>query len=184
MDAFIPMLKRWVRKNLLPVRLHPHLTGLFFQAFYRCIILGGISPIKCKEFLVENSNSISANVPKTLEKDVLFTVTDIARLLNLSRDNDIIPFLEIKKYIVRQTPDRDRKGNLIATILGVQSGWLVNQYNRKHKRIQFYITEKGMEKIEKAFCHPELTPEQQRRVNAICAEYEKKMRPSALGRAE
>ena len=114
----------------------------------------------------------------------VFTVTDIARLLNLSRDNDIIPFLEVKKYIVRQTPDRDRKGNLIATILGVQSGWLVNQYNRKHKRIQFYITEKGMEKIEKAFCHPELTPEQQRRVNAICAEYEKNMRPNGLGLAE
>lgn len=114
----------------------------------------------------------------------VFTVTDIARLLNLSRDNDIIPFLEIKKYIVRQTPDRDRKGNLIATILGVQSGWLVNQYNRKHKRIQFYITEKGMERIEKAFCQEELTPEQQRRVNAICAEYEKNMRPTSLGLAE
>jgi hypothetical protein len=69
---------------------------------------------------VENSNSLSAKTGKTLEKNVLFTVTDIARLLNLSRDNDIIPFLEIKKYIVRQTPDRDRKGNLIATILGIQ----------------------------------------------------------------
>jgi hypothetical protein len=133
---------------------------------------------------VENSNSVSEKNDKTLEKNVLFTVTDIARLLNLSRDNDIIPFLELKNYIVRQTPDRDRKGNLIATILGVQSGWLVNQYNRKHKRIQFYITEKGMERIEKAFCHPELTPEQQRRVNAICAEYEKNMRPNGLGLAE
>ena len=133
---------------------------------------------------MENSNSLSAKTGKTLEKNVLFTVTDIARLLNLSRDNDIIPFLEIKKYIVRQKPDRDRKGNLIATIVGVQSGWLVNQYNRKHKRIQFYITEKGMEKIEKAFCHEELTPEQQRRVNAICAEYEKTMKPNGLGLAE
>lgn len=133
---------------------------------------------------MENSNSLSAKTGKTLEKNVLFTVTDIARLLNLSRDNDIIPFLEIKKYIVRQKPDRDRKGNLIATIVGVQSGWLVNQYNRKHKRIQFYITEKGMEKIEKAFCHEELTPEQQRRVNAICAEYERTMKPNGLGLAE
>jgi len=114
----------------------------------------------------------------------VFTVTDIARLLNLSRDNDIIPFLEIKKYIVRQTPDRDRKGNLIATILGIQSGCVINQYNKKHKRIQFYITEKGMQKIEKAFCHNELTPEQQKKVNAICAEYEKNMRPSLLGKAE
>ncbi len=133
---------------------------------------------------MENSNTVSEKVDKTLEKNVLFTVTDIARLLNLSRDNDIIPFLEIKKYIVRQTQDRDRKGNLIATILGVQSGWLANQYNRKHKRIQFYITEKGMERIEKAFCHEELTPEQQRKVNAICAEYEKNMRPNGLGLAE
>ena len=133
---------------------------------------------------MENSNTLSAKTGKTLEKNVLFTVTDIARLLNLSRDNDIIPFLEIKKYIVRQTPDRDRKGNLIATILGVQSGWLVNQYNRKHKRIQFYITEKGMERIEKAFCHNELTPEQQRRVNALCMAAERSMRPNGLGLAE
>lgn len=133
---------------------------------------------------MENSNSLSAKTGKTLEKNVLFTVTDIARLLNLSRDNDIIPFLEIKKYIVRQTPDRDRKGNLIATMLGIQSGCLVNQYNHKHKRIQFYITEKGMQKIEKAFCHNELTPEQQKKVNAICAEYEKNLRPSLLGKAE
>lgn len=133
---------------------------------------------------MENSNSLSAKTGKTLEKNVLFTVTDIARLLNLSRDNDIIPFLEIKKYIVRQKPDRDRKGNLIATILGIQSGCVINQYNRKHKRIQFYITEKGMEKIEKAFCHNELTPEQQRRVNALCAAAEKNMRPSLLGKAE
>ena len=117
-------------------------------------------------------------------KEKVFTVTDIARLLNLSRDNDIIPFLEVKKYIVRQTPDRDRKGNLIATMLGIQSGCVVNQYNYKHKRIQFYITEKGMQRIEKAFCHNELTPDQQKRVNAICAEYEKNMRPSSLGRAE
>ena len=133
---------------------------------------------------MENSNSLSAKVPQTLEKKVLITVTDVARLLNLSRNNDIIPFLEVKKYIVRQTPDRDRKGNLIATALGVQSGCLINQYNKKHKCIQFYVTEKGLDKIEKAFCHNELTPEQQRYVNAVCAEYEKKMRPSALGRAE
>lgn len=133
---------------------------------------------------MENSNSLSAKVPKTLEKKVLFTVTDVARLLSLSRNNDIIPFLEIKKYIVRQTPDRDRKGNLIATALGVQSGCLINQYNRKYKRIQFYITEKGLERIEKAFCNNGLTPEEQKRVNALCATAEKTMRPSCLGLAE
>lgn len=127
---------------------------------------------------MENSLKVSADVtPK-------FTVTDIARLLNLSRDNDIIPFLELKKYIIRQTPDRDRKGNLIATALGVHSGCVFNQYNHKHKRIQFYITEKGMQRIEKAFCHNEITPEQQRRVNALCAEAERTMRPTALGLAE
>lgn len=114
----------------------------------------------------------------------VFTVTDIARLLNLSRDNDIIPFLEIKKYIVRQTPDRDRKGNLIATILGIQSGCVINQYNKKHKRIQFYITEKGMQRIEKAFCNNGFTPEQQKKVNALCLAAEKNMKPSVLGKAE
>lgn len=117
-------------------------------------------------------------------KEKVFTVTDIARLLNLSRDNDIIPFLEIKKYIVRQTPDRDRKGNLIATMLGIQSGCVINQYNYKHKRIQFYLTEKGMKRIEKAFCNKDFTPEQQKKINALCAAAEKNMKPNCLGLAE
>lgn len=134
---------------------------------------------------MENSNSLSAKVPETLEsKPTLFTATDVARILNISRNNDIIPFLEMRKYIVRQNDHRNRKGNLIATILGVQSGCVVNQLYGKYKRVQFFITEKGMERIEKAFCHSELTPEQQKRVNAICAEYEKKMRPNGLGLAE
>ena len=133
---------------------------------------------------MENSNSLSSKDDGTLEKKVLFTATDVARLLNLSRDNEIIPFLEIKKYIVRQNDHRDRKGNLIATILGVKSGCVVNQLYGKYKRVQFFITEKGMERIEKAFCHSELTPEQQRKVNAVCAEYEKNMRPNCLGLAE
>ena len=130
---------------------------------------------------MENSNSLSSKDEKTLEKNVLFTATDVARILNLSRDNEIIPFLEIKKYVVRQNDHRDRKGNLIATILGVKSGCVVNELYGKYKRVQFFITEKGMEKIEKAFCHNELTPEQQRRVNAICAEYEKNMKKTNLG---
>ena len=125
-----------------------------------------------------------------MEKQTVFTATDAARLLNLSRDNEIIPFLELKKYLVRQNDHRDRKGNLIATALGVQSGCVVNRLyksvsnNGSIKRIQFFITEKGLEKIEKAFCHEELTPEQQRRVNAICMEMEKKMRPTSMGPAE
>ena len=127
---------------------------------------------------MENSNSLSAR------KDVLFTATDVARILNISRDNDIIPFLELKKFLVRQNDHRNRKGNLIATALGVQSGCLVNQVYGKFKRVQFFITEKGMKRIEKAFCHNELTQEQQRRVNAICMEMEKKMRPTSLGLAE
>ncbi|MBO7517962.1 MAG: hypothetical protein J6T31_02510 [Methanobrevibacter sp.] len=127
---------------------------------------------------MENSNSLSAR------KDVLFTATDVARILNISRNNDIIPFLELKKFLVRQNDHRNRKGNLVATALGVQSGCLVNQVYGKYKRIQFFITEKGMKRIEKAFCHNELTPEQQKRVNAICMEMEKKMRPTSLGLAE
>ena len=119
-----------------------------------------------------------------MEKQTVFTATDAARLLNLSRDNEIIPFLELKKYLVRQNDHRDRKGNLIATALGVQSGCVVNQLYGKYKRIQFFITEKGLEKIEKAFCHEELTPEQQRKVNAICMEAEKTMHPTSIGLAE
>lgn len=127
---------------------------------------------------MENSNSLSAR------KDVLFTATDVARILNISRNNDIIPFLELKKFLVRQNDHRNRKGNLIATALGVQSGCLVNQVYGKFNRVQFFITEKGMKRIENAFCHNELTPEQQKRVNAICMEAEKTMRPTGLGLAE
>ena len=74
-------------------------------------------------------------------------------------------------------------GNLVGTAMDVEMG-LINNYlysNDRISRVQFKITPKGMQRIEKAFCHNELTPEQQRRVNAICAEYEKNMKKTNLG---
>jgi hypothetical protein len=85
-----------------------------------------------------------------------YTASDVARVLNLSRDNDIIPFLELKQYIQRENDHRvARKGNLVATALGIESGCVFNRLykNGKYNRIQFFITEKGIQKIENAFYH-------------------------------
>lgn len=120
------------------------------------------------------------------ESDGTFSATNVAKLLQIKRD-DILQFLEIKKYIMRERHDNpDKKGKYQATALGIDSGYVKNYLYTKDNFscIQFHITPKGMQKIEKAFCHNELTPEQQKKVNAICAEYEKNMRPSLLGKAE
>ena len=120
------------------------------------------------------------------ESDGTFSATNVAKLLQIKRD-DILQFLEIKKYIMRERHDNpDKKGKYQATALGIDSGYVKNYLYTKDNFscIQFHITPKGMQKIEKAFCHNELTPEQQKKVNAICAEYEKNMRPSSLGLAE
>lgn len=191
-----------------------------------------------------------------------YTASDVARVLNLSRDNDIIPFLELKQYIHRENDHRvARKGNLVATALGIESGCVFNRLykNGKYNRIQFFITEKGIQKIENAFYHkddlepvgleevsvqfavnkedllrflelkqyiqkeplgyratamgvdlgyvknvgknmfltragmkrletafakPKFTPEEEKRINAICQEAEKNMHPNWIGKAE
>ena len=120
------------------------------------------------------------------ESDGTFSATNVAKLLQIKRD-DILQFLEIKKYIMRERHDNpDKKGKYQATALGIDLGYVKNYLYTKDNFscVQFHITPKGMQKIEKAFCHNELTPEQQKKVNAICAEYEKNMRPSLLGKAE
>lgn len=120
------------------------------------------------------------------ESDGTFSATNVAKLLQIKRD-DILQFLEIKKYIMRERHDNpDKKGKYQATALGIDLGYVKNYLYTKDNFscVQFHITPKGMQKIEKAFCHNELTPEQQRKVNAVCAEYEKNMRPSLLGKAE
>lgn len=123
---------------------------------------------------------------KFAESDGSFSATNVAKLLHIKRD-DILQFLEIKKYIMRERHDNpNKKGKYQATALGIDSGYVKNYLYTKDNFscIQFHITPKGMQKIEKAFCHNELTPEQQREVNAICAKYEKNRKPTSLGLAE
>jgi phage antirepressor YoqD-like protein len=124
---------------------------------------------------------------KFADSDGTFTASNVAKMLNISRDNELIPFLLLKKYIMRERHENpNRTGNLIGTALGIEKGYVKNYLytNDKISRVQFKITPEGMQKIEKAFCHNELTPEQQKRVNAICLETEKTMKPTGLGLAE
>ena len=124
---------------------------------------------------------------KFADSDGTFTASNVAKMLNISRDNELIPFLLLKKYIMRERHENpNRAGNLIGTALGIEKGYVKNYLytNDKISRVQFKITPEGMQKIEKAFCHNELTPEQQKRVNVICMEAEKTMRPTGLGLAE
>ena len=124
---------------------------------------------------------------KFVDSDGTFTASNVAKLLHISRDNDLIPFLLLKKYIMRERHDNPKHaGNLVGTALGIERGYIKNYLytNNKISRVQFKITPEGMQKIEKAFCHNELTPSEQRRVNALCQEAERKMKPTSIGRAE
>ena len=120
------------------------------------------------------------------ESDGTFSATNVAKLLKIKRD-DILQFLEIKKYIMRERHDNpDKKGKYQATALGIDLGYVKNYLYTKDNFscVQFHITPKGMQKIEKAFCNNGFTPEQQKKINALCAAAEKNMKPSLIGRAE
>lgn len=120
------------------------------------------------------------------ESDGTFSATNVAKLLKIKRD-DILQFLEIKKYIMRERHDNpDKKGKYQATALGIDLGYVKNYLYTKDNFscVQFHITPKGMQKIEKAFCNNGFTPEQQKKINALCVAAEKNMKPSLLGKAE
>lgn len=120
------------------------------------------------------------------ESDGSFSATNVAKLLKIKRD-DILQFLEIKKYIMRERHDNPKKkGKYQATALGIYSGYVKNYLYTKDNFscIQFHITPLGMQKIEKAFCNKDFTPEQQKKINALCAAAEKNMKPNCLGLAE
>ena len=120
------------------------------------------------------------------ESDGTFSATNVAKLLKIKRD-DILQFLEIKKYIMRERHDNpDKKGKYQATALGIDLGYVKNYLYTKDNFscVQFHITPKCMQKIEKAFCNNGFTPEQQKKINALCVAAEKNMKPSLLGKAE
>lgn len=120
------------------------------------------------------------------ESDGSFSATNVAKLLKISRD-DVLEFLSLRHYIMRERHENpNKKGRYQATALGIERGYVVNYLytNDKISQVQFHITPKGMQKIEKAFNLGRLSPEQEERVNAMCKEAEKNMKSSSIGKAE
>ena len=112
------------------------------------------------------------------------TITDTSKELGLKRD-DVLEFLKLRGYITRNKHTRpSRKGDFIGTALGIERGYVVNYLytNDKISQVQFHITPKGMQKIEKAFNLGRLSPVQEERVNAMCKEAEKNMKSSSIGK--
>lgn len=112
---------------------------------------------------------------------ILLEVREIASFLKIEI-NDILSFLEIKKYAMFNK----KENRWYATAMGVELGYTKNELWPKEGDyvIHFYITKKGYDKIEKAFCNNGFTPEQQKKINALCAAAEKNMKPNCLGLAE
>lgn len=87
-------------------------------------------------------------------------------------EEDIRDFLRIKQYIFKVGE------KWLATGMGVDFGYVENSDG------EVWITAKGLEKVRKALDIPELSPEERARVDAICAEAEKKARDNGVGRDE
>ena len=128
---------------------------------------------------MENSLSLSA------EPNESFTATNVAKCLGLKRD-EVLEFLKLRGYIMRDQPKRKRKGDYYGTILGIEKGYVKNYLytSGKDSYIHFYLTKKGMEKIEKAFFIEKPNQEEKERINKLCLEAERNMKPSLLGKAE
>lgn len=100
-----------------------------------------------------------------------FTIKEVSEILNLEID-EILQFLNLKHYIKLEEDD------FSATDLGLYYGYMCI------KDGFVCVTKKCFDKIEKAFCHNELPPEEQERVEKLCKEAERAMRPSVIGLAE
>ena len=100
-----------------------------------------------------------------------FTIKEVSEILNLEID-EILQFLNLKHYIKLEEDD------FSATDLGLNYGYMCI------KDGFVCVTKKCFDKIEKAFCHNELPPEEQERVEKLCKEAERAMRPSVIGLAE
>ena len=128
---------------------------------------------------MQNSVSLSA------DPDNSFTATTVAKCLGLKRD-EVLDFLKLRGYIMRDRPKRKRKGDYYGTVLGIEKGYVKNYLytNREDSYIHFYLTKKGMEKVEKAFFVDKPNQEEKERINQLCMEAERNMKPSLLGKAE
>lgn len=129
---------------------------------------------------MDNSLSLSA------ENADSFTATSVAKSLGLKRE-DVLEFLKLRGYIMREhCKNPKRKGDYIGTVLGIERGYVQNYTytNDKTSCVHFYLTEKGKQKVEKAFFIDKPVRAEKDRIDAICREYEKNMRASTIGKAE
>lgn len=120
------------------------------------------------------------------ESDGTFSVTNVAKCLGLKRD-DIFEFLKLRGYIMREHSENpNKKGKYQGTVLGIERGYIKNYIfsNDKISNIQFHLTPKGMQKVEKAFFVDKPAQIEKERVEKLCKEAEKKMKPSSIGKAE
>lgn len=120
------------------------------------------------------------------ESDGTFSATNVAKCLGIKRD-DVLEFLKMRGYIMREhTQNPNKKGKYQGTALGIERGYVKNYVftNEKTSRIQFHLTVKGMQKVEKAFLIDKPTQVEKERIESVCKEYEKNMRSSAIGKAE
>lgn len=142
--------------------------------------------IEAQKVQIEELTPDAESWRKFAESDGSFSATNVAKLLKISRD-DVLEFLSLRHYIMRERHENpNKKGRYQATALGIERGYVVNYLytNDKISQVQFHITPKGMQKIEKAFNFGKLSPEQEERVNALCKEAEKNMKSSSMGKAE
>lgn len=120
------------------------------------------------------------------DSDGTFSVTNVAKCLGLKRD-DIFEFLKLRGYIMRvQSQNPDKKGKYQGTALGIERGYIKNYVftNDKISNIQFHLTPKGMQKVEKAFLVDKPAKAEKERIDNLCKEAERNMKPSLLGKAE
>ena len=126
------------------------------------------------------------SVTLSVKPDERFTATNVAKCLGLKRD-DVLEFLRLRGYIMRDSHRRpSRKGDFIGTALGIEKGYVKNYIysDDNTSSVHFYLTKKGMDKVEKAFLIDKPTQAEKERIDSICREYEKNMKPSVLGKAE
>ena len=135
------------------------------------------------ESLMDNSLSISAAKSESVG---LFTASNVAKCLGVKRE-DILEFLKLRGYITRdKRRSPTRKGDYIGTPLGIEKGYVSNYIfsNEKAQYVHFHLTQKGFEKVEKAFQIGYVSAAERKRIDEVCAEYEKNMRSTSLGKAE
>ena len=114
------------------------------------------------------------------------TITEASKELGLKRD-DVLEFLRLRGYIMRNNHRRpSRKGDFIGTVLGLEKGYVENYTYTKEKTscIHVLLTEKGFQKVEKAFLVDKPAQAEKERIEIICKEYEKNIKSRSIGLAE